>query len=113
MEGERREIQRLLELYRERRRLLTTRDPALALVAQCEIGLYDTYMDHFKRKISILEHELEILDAKLGLELYREQWEAMDDFKREGSFLPDQMSDLEDIIEELSRENEMPCSNRM
>jgi len=111
MEGERREIQRLLEMYRERRRLLSTRDPALAIVAQCEAGLYDTYMDHFKRKIWILEHELEILDAKLGLELYRDQWEAMDDFNREGSFLPDQMSDLEDIIEELSRENEMPCSN--
>ena len=112
MEAERRKVKELLETYRERQHLLETRNPVLALVAQADIGLYDTYQGHFKRKIWQLEHELEILDAKMGLEFYRDQWEAMDDFKREGSFLPDQISDLEDIIVELSRENEMPCSNR-
>ena len=99
LEAEKLKVQELLETYRERQHLLETRDPALAIVAQAELGLYDTYRDHFKRKIFTLEGELEILDAKIGVEYYRAAWRALE--HEEGSLLPDQIADLEDLIHEL------------
>ena len=99
LEAEKVKVQELLETYRERQHLLETRDPALAIVAQADIGLYDQYRDHFKRKIFTLEGELEILDAKIGVEYYRAAWRALE--YEEGSILPDQIADLGDRIYEM------------
>ena len=56
------ELMRLLALYRERLRLLDSRNPALALVALGEYGEYARYREHFTRKIWQLEAELECED---------------------------------------------------
>ena len=100
LEAEKLKVQELLESYRERQHLLDTRDPALAIVGQADIGLYDTYRDHFKRKIFTLEGELETIDAKIGMEYYSSAWRALD--YEEGSIIPDQIADLEDLIYEMA-----------
>ena len=108
MEAEKLKVQELLETYRERQHLLETRDPALAIVAQADIGLYDQYRDHFKRKIFTLEGELEIIDARMGVEYYRAAWRDLE--CEEGSLLPDQIADLEDLIHELEeRDTRLKC----
>lgn len=96
-----RETRRLLALYKERLSLLDTRNPALALVATAQVGEYDRYRSHFTRKIWQLDYDVQLMEAKLGMEYYQQQWREMGDYEREASFLPDQMLDLEDIIQEL------------
>jgi len=99
------EVQRLLAVYKERLHLLNIKSPVLALVALAEVGQYDIYHCHFKRKIWQLEHEKELLIAKIGLENYRELWAGMDEIARESSFVQDQIMDIKGIITEL----EQPC----
>ena len=91
-----------IALYEERLRCLGCHHPALDIVAQSTGDSLKTALA-LQKKLWRLRDEQEMLSLQQAETSLRERWADMDPYAQEASFIPDELSELAGLLQEIAQ----------